>query len=287
MDSNNRISEVSFIKKIGFFISVFFVCFFLTATLSSLLVSRLGSCNTAFISQIVLQNVLSFSVPAIIVAAFITRKPFDYLALSKSPKWTNILFVILVYVASVPVMNMLVQFNESITLPHSLSAVEKILRLYEELAKSLTTQLISGQSFTGVLCLVLVLGCLTGFGEEIFFRGMLTRIFIDKPMNKHLAIWLGAIVFSFMHFQFFGFVPRVLMGALFGYMLVWSGSLWVPIIAHTINNSVVVLSTYALERGYLCQSLDLYGTTQCLPWLAIVSAAATVALIKYRNVFFK
>ena len=138
----------------------------------------------------------------------------------------------------------------------------------------------------GVICLMLVLGCLTGFGEEIFFRGMLTRIFLDKPMNKHLAIWLGAIVFSFMHFQFFGFVPRVLMGALFGYMLVWSGSLWVPIIAHAINNSVVVLSTYALERGYLSQSLDVYGTTQCMPWLAIVSVAATVALIKYRKFFF-
>ena len=286
MGSNNSISGVSFIKKIGFFFSVFFVCLFLTATLSSLLLSRFGSSHSVVLTQIVLQNVLSFAVPAMLVAAFIARKPFEYLALSKSPKWMHVLFVILVYVVSVPAMNMIVQLNESITLPDSFAALEKLLRMYEEAAKALTNQLISGQTLMGVICLMLVLGCLTGFGEEIFFRGMLTRIFLDKPMNKHLAIWLGAIVFSFMHFQFFGFVPRVLMGALFGYMLVWSGSLWVPIIAHAINNSVVVLSTYALERGYLSQSLDVYGTTQCMPWLAIVSVAATVALIKYRKFFF-
>lgn len=286
MGSNNSISGVSFIKKIGFFFSVFFVCFFLTATLSSLLLSRFGSSHSVILTQIILQNLLSFALPAMLVAAFIARKPFDYLALSKSPGLMNVLFVILAYVASVPVMNMIVQLNESITLPDSFAALEELLRMYEEAAKALTNQLISGQTFMGVICLMLVLGCLTGFGEEIFFRGMLTKIFLDKPMNKHLAIWLGAIVFSFMHFQFFGFVPRVLMGALFGYMLVWSGSLWVPIIAHAINNSVVVLSTYALERGYLSQSLDVYGTTQCMPWLAIVSAIALAALIKYRKLFF-
>lgn len=285
MENNNRFLGISFMMKIGFFFSVFFVCFFLTATLASMLVNRYGATNPVVLTQIALQNLLTFALPALLVAAFIVRRPFQYLLLSQSPKAKHILYVLLLYVASTPFMNLIVELNESITLPESFAALEVILRNYEEAAKAVTDQLIQGQNLLGVLVLMLILGCLTGFGEEIFFRGMLTRLFIDRPMNKHIAIWLGAIVFSFMHFQFFGFVPRVLMGAMFGYLLVWTGSLWVPIIAHALNNSMVVLFTYLLEQGKLSQSLDVYGTTQCALWLSIVSVIAFAALLKYRRIF--
>lgn len=286
MDNYNR-TDISFLKKIGFFFAVFFVCFFITATIYSILMQKYGAVNGVILAQVALQNLLSFAAPALIVAAFISRKPLRYLGLNVCPKGKQLLFVCLVYVATIPMMNLLVELNYAVTFPDSLKPVEELLRQYEQAAQAVTDQLIKGQSVAGVLLLVLVIGCLTGFGEEIFFRGMLTKMFVDCPMNRHIAIWLGALIFSLMHFQFFGFVPRLLMGAMFGYFLVWTGSLWVPIFAHALNNSMVVVSNYAMEQGLLSRSIDEYGTTDCCLWLSIVSVAAFVALIKYRSVFIK
>ena len=86
-----------------------------------------------------------------------------------------------------------------------MSDIEQMLRQYEDMAKTTTDNLTKGKSFGGMLVLILTVGCLTGFGEEVFFRGMFTRLIIDKPCNKHIAIWIGAFLFSLMHFQFYGF----------------------------------------------------------------------------------
>ena len=65
---------------------------------------------------------------------------------------------------------------------------------------------------------------------------MIQRAIVTLPVNAHVAIWVTAIIFSAVHMQFFGFVPRMILGALFGYLAYWSGSLWLPIIAHAFNN---------------------------------------------------
>ena len=78
-------------------------------------------------------------------------------------------------------------------------------------------------------------------GAEMFFRQLEEGM---SRMNKHLAIWLVAFIFSAFHFQLFGFVPRMLLGAFLGYLLWWSGSLWLPVIVHIFNNTVVVIAAY-------------------------------------------
>jgi membrane protease YdiL (CAAX protease family) len=59
--------------------------------------------------------------------------------------------------------------------------------------------------------------------------------------NKTTIIWICAAIFSAIHMQFLGFVPRLLLGAYFGYLLIWSGNIWLPIIAHFCNNAIAVL----------------------------------------------
>ncbi len=287
MDNNRMIVKMSFSLKLLFFISNFFVCFFFTAIVYSLLVNKFGALNWVVLTQVILQNIVSFSLPAVILAAFITNNPFKYLSMNKAPKAKALLYVLLLYFASIPAMNLIIYLNSHITFPESLSAIEQVLRSYEEAAQAMTNQLISGQSLMGILVLILVVGCLTGMGEEIFFRGMLTRLFIDKPLNVHFSIWLGAFVFSLMHFQFFGFVPRMLLGALFGYLMVWSGCLWVPIFAHALNNSFAIIANYMFENKVLSEKIDAIGSPECMVWLAAVSAIAVCLLLYYRHKFIE
>ncbi len=287
MDNNRITLKMSFSLKLLFFISNFLICFFFTAIVYSLLANKFGTPDWVILSQVTLQNIVSFSLPAVVLAAFITGNPFKYLGMNVAPKAKELLFVLLLYIASIPVMNLIIYLNSNVAFPDSLSAVEQILRNYEEAAQAVTDQLISGQSFMGICVLILTVGCLTGMGEEIFFRGMLTRLFIDKPLNKHLSIWLGAIIFSFMHFQFFGFVPRVLLGAMFGYLTVWTGCLWIPIFAHALNNSVAIIANHLFENKVIENKIDVIGTPESLLWLSVISAIAVYLLLHNRQKFIQ
>ena len=100
--------------------------------------------------------------------------------------------------------------------------------------------------------------------------------------NKHLAVWIVAFVFSTLHFQFYGFVPRMLLGAIFGYAYLWSGSLWVPVIAHAYNNSSVVVMTWLQKAGMASAEASEVGASS--PWLAVSSAVlAIVLMLVYRK----
>ncbi|MDB4655998.1 CPBP family intramembrane metalloprotease, partial [Flavobacteriales bacterium] len=77
--------------------------------------------------------------------------------------------------------------------------------------------------------------------------------------NPHLAIWVTAVVFSAVHFQFLGFVPRMLMGAAMGYLFFWSGNLWYPIMAHFTNNAMAVVLSYGIQHGAVRSEIENAG----------------------------
>ena len=81
-----------------------------------------------------------------------------------------------------------------------------------------------------------------GITEEFLFRGALQRIIGKWTYNHHIIIWSAAIIFSTFHMQFFGFLPRMLLGAYFGYLLYWTRNIWIPVFAHFVNNAIAVIS---------------------------------------------
>ena len=105
----------------------------------------------------------------------------------------------------------------------------------------MTRQLMGTDTIGSIIMSILIIGLLAGFSEN-FFRGALQRLLSTAGRNIHVAVWLTAFIFSAVHMQFYGFVPRMLLGAMFGYMAVWSGSLWIAVIAHATNNSLVVIA---------------------------------------------
>lgn len=184
----------------------------------------------------VAQDVLMFIVPAVAFAMMVTRRPAVFLMIDRMPSAASILMVIALVLAMVPAMNLIISWNASLSLPEEWSALEQWMREAEQSASHLISLLIGSESIGSLIVALLLIGVLTGLAEEIFFRGMIQRAIATLPVNVHVAIWVTAIIFSAVHMQFFGFVPRMLLGALFGYLAYWSGSLWLPIIAHAFNN---------------------------------------------------
>ena len=231
---------------------------------------------------IVLQDVLMFILPAILLAVICYKRPWRFLEIDRPPSWLALVIVVVVWAVSMPAMNWLVEWNQNIHLPASMAALEQTLRDYEDAMEQITNQLLTLNSVGDLVAGILVVGVMAGVSEEFFFRGALFGIMRRGRANIHIVIWTVAIVFSAIHFQFFGFVPRMLLGAWFGYLLVWTRSLWVPVIAHALNNGIVVVFQWLDSNHYIdgnaLEQLGVPAEGQ-FPALALASAIATILLI--------
>ena len=159
-------------------------------------------------------------------------------------------------------MNLLVMWNQSMHLPEALSGLEEWMRQQEDMAEETTRILLDAKSIGALLLLIFIVGFLTGVGEEFTFRGIIQNLIAGKRRNAHAAVWITAIIFSAVHLQFYGFIPRLAIGAYLGYLLVWSRSIWLPVFAHFVNNSLAVISSYIVANGYCSDKIDTIGTSQ-------------------------
>lgn len=188
-----------------------------------------------------LQNIGVFIIPAVITARiFNPGNTLRVMKIDSAPGLIPILLVLAIYVSSVPMLNGIVMWNENLPLPESLSWIRDM----EDQMAATTEQMMALTSVGRLIIAILLIGVLTGIGEEFIFRGTIQRLISERNTNIHVAIWITAIIFSAIHFQPLGFVPRMLLGAYFGYLLSWSGSLWLPVLAHALNNSIAVIAYY-------------------------------------------
>jgi hypothetical protein len=236
-------------KRLGLFACITIFMFVITSCVVGFISYKAGSDSVPMMRiAAVLQDVLLFIIPALVTAMFVTRLPATFLTVDKAPKIQSIVLAVCTMIVAIPALNALVAFNESITFPESLAWLEHSMRNAEEAAQRSVNLLLSLNSVGSLVISVLLVGVLAGFSEEIFFRGAFLRLLTTGNVNKHLAVWIVAFVFSAMHMQFFGFMPRLLLGAFFGYLLCWSGSLWLPIIMHALNNSIYIIGAWT-ARG--------------------------------------
>lgn len=246
--------------------------------------------NWGMLSMLTVQDVLAFIVPAIAAMAIFYRRPLHAMCLDRAPGWKAIAIVVAFYILSLPAMNWIVSFNESMSLPESMNGIEQLMRSLEDAAAETTKTLLDIHSIWELVPCVLVVGLMAGLSEEILFRGAMLRTMQDSRLGSHAVVWIVAIVFSAIHMQFYGFIPRMLLGVWLGYLLVWTRSLWVPIIAHTLNNSTVVVMSYLANKGVVAEDFgDHLGLPADggFPWLAMASVVVSVALAVWAHQQYK
>lgn len=191
-----------------------------------------------------IQSISIFVVPAVLMAYFIAAKPYRYLQLTKRPKISQVVLTVASMLIMVPFMNQIITWNEAIRLPDFMAPIEHWMREKEDIAQLATRQLLDTSSWGIRFINLLLVGVTAAVAEELFFRGMLQNIFLDKWHKKLAAVLLSAFLFSAIHLQFYGFLPRFILGAYFGLLLIWTGSLWIPILAHFTNNTCALIQFY-------------------------------------------
>lgn len=225
-----------------------------------------------------MQTVLSlgiFLVPPIIIAYLFNGSVGRYLKMNPDFKFSMVLIAFSLILIANPAINFLGSLNENMRLPGWMSGIEAKMKEMEENAAFLLEKFMDVKTTGGLLFNLLMIAVIPAFGEEFLFRGVIQRIFSDWTRNYHWGIWISAILFSALHMQFYGFVPRVVLGALFGYMLVWSGSIWVPVLAHFFNNAAGVIGLYLINRGTIDPAIEDIGSgAEQLP-IVVVSFALT------------
>lgn len=185
--------------------------------------------------------ICTFLLPSIAMAWTCGEHPRSYLSIRKITDGRVWMLTLISMLLFSPAINLLGSLNKQMELPAFMAPIEEWMRTQENLAEQLTTILLSNNSVWGILANLIVIAVTAGITEEFLFRGALQRVIEKWTANPHAIIWSAAILFSAFHLQFYGFLPRMVLGAYFGYLLYWSKSIWIPVFAHFVNNAFAVI----------------------------------------------
>lgn len=219
-----------------------------------------------------------FIIPAIIFSLLNDGAFFKYTRLNRHVDYRFYIAGLAVIFAILPFISWLIDVNSLLSFPESFSWLENWMLEREEEAQLLTEALLETTSIGGLLLNLFMVAFLAAVGEELIFRGILIRLFCEWTRNHHLAVWISAIFFSGLHLQFYGFVPRLVLGVLLGYLFVWSGSLRLPILIHFVNNAIAVVIGFLYSRELVTTDIESFGSTNNT-WLILFSVISTFALM--------
>ena len=205
---------------------------------------------------------------------FIMRKDNpNFFGLEHKPSMKQLLLVVAIFIASIPFLQWVIMANESMSLGESLRGVEEWMRDMQDKNDLITTKFLQGTTITSLLINLTIMAIMPAIGEELFFRGVLMNWFGKAFSNIHVNIIITSVIFSAIHMQFFGFIPRFLLGMVLGYTYYWTASLWAPILLHFVNNAITVFVYFRINS----QGLDIdpqdVGTSDSTI-LVIISAVA-------------
>jgi len=192
-------------------------------------------------------SVFIFIVPPLLLSYFEGGNLFNNLDLRKKIKRQNVLLIILIMLFSQILVAVSMQWNLEIinSLESFIPSVVESMKLMEENAKTITEAFLKMENTSGLLFNLFLIAFIPAIGEEMVFRGVLQKKLHSILQSPHLAIFVSSFIFSAIHMQFFGFLPRFILGIILGYLFYYSKNLWMPIIAHFINNALAVLIMYS------------------------------------------
>lgn len=235
-----------------------------------------------------------FLLPPLAFSYLIGQRPFSFLKLNRKTGVFAMLLAAMLIVSLMPMVNFLGEINGNMDLPdwiagsfdinflgksYHFEGIEQWMRNSEDQLAELTDAFLQMPTVGSLLFNLFMLALLPAIGEELIFRGAIQQL-IAKRANVHIAVWLTAIIFSAIHMQFYGFLPRMFLGAMLGYLFVWSGNLWYPIIGHFANNAGAVLLTYFIQKGAISEEIETVGAENNI-WLYAISSIVVGGLLAF------
>lgn len=186
--------------------------------------------------------------------------------------------VIITVIVFMGLNSIFIEWNQEFKFPQAFGGLEESLRAMEDQLNTLTAYLTTFDSTAQVVVAFIVIAILPAIGEELVFRGILQKELFRSTKNPHLSIWIAAAIFSAIHLQFYGFVPRMFLGAMFGYLYYWSGNLMVSMLAHFVNNGFTVIALYLHQQKLM--DIDIESTASA-PWQAVLFSAIFTFVLLY------
>lgn len=224
-----------------------------------------------------------------IALCYLRNIPFSIgLFTKQKPQFALFILAIVLMWIQLPLINLLATFNDALVFPESLKPLGEWMRIQEDQAAKLTEAFLSMPNPTDLVISLFIMALIPALGEELLFRSTLQPL-ITKWTNKPvLAIWITAFVFSFIHFQFFGFLPRFFMGAFLGYLFYWSGSVWYSVAAHFANNGLAVCVYYLKQHDLINFSTDDLGSGPNATFQVLISfCIIPIGLLLFKNISVK
>ncbi|MDA3953158.1 MAG: CPBP family intramembrane metalloprotease [Bacteroidales bacterium] len=273
----NSLSDIHPFSKIIFSLFIILATFLLTFLIGFLFAIPLFHINIADLPNVLtnytepenikflkylqtLQAIGLFILPAFIVAYIFHSKSIKYLKFEHISIRPSV-FTIIILFASIPIINSLAVLNEGMQFPDWLRGIENWMTNKESDAKKLTEAFLKMDTLGSLYFNIIMIGILPSIGEELIFRGIFQRLFAEWTKNIHWGIIIAAFLFSAMHMQFYGFLPRFLLGVLLGYLFYWSGSIWIPILGHFVNNTTAVI-LYYFYADKMNENIENFGANQ-------------------------
>jgi membrane protease YdiL (CAAX protease family) len=277
---SRAIDRYSFFAQLFIWLGIFLGCFLLAQMISSLII--LSYYKSADIKQIVsnpadlnvlryaqmLATLFSFLLPALI---FSRLKSDSLLQYSKAAVGFNPVFLLLIpllLITFYPLINVSFFVNKYMFW-------NDWFKDYQGDYKIIVEGLLKDQSVYVFVLNFITVAVLPAICEEWIFRGTLQKLLTER-LNIHIAVFLAALFFSLIHFEFSGFLPRVILGMFLGYLFYYSGSLWASIFAHLVNNGAQVVFIYLNNKGIY--KMDVENPEMPQVWELIVYTLAFAGL---------
>jgi membrane protease YdiL (CAAX protease family) len=201
--------------------------------------------------------------------AFIYITKLRFFSFKKFPPVVMALVGIFLMWCLLPIINFSAEWNASIQLPAYFDSLMQWIHEKETEANLVATGFLKMDNLYDLLLSLLIIAIIPAIGEEFLFRGTIQPILQKIFNNPHWAIWISAFIFSFIHFQFLGFLPRFLIGGFLGYLFYWSGSIWLAVLAHFVNNATAVVVYYLYQHNFIQQTTDDLGTGE-YTWIELI-----------------
>lgn len=220
-------------------------------------------------------QIFTFVLPPIVYALLIKENPFKALGFNKTTITWLCLGVAMMY-AILPLNSVFAEWNANIKFPDSMTDFERFLQDMQERATEIMERFVNVTSIGGLILNLFMIAGLAALGEELLFRSIIQTSLIKVCKNAHIGIIIASAIFSIIHMEFYGLLPRFVLGMLLGYMYYYSRSIWIPIAMHFANNGTIVFLYYLNNIGTINIDVESFGKTNI--FVLILSIIAMIAL---------